>query len=89
MAETTMTDEQQMLRAQQEKEFISWCLGDGKIGGMFPDFDAIRSGDDVLVVPCGPLVKESTVRVMLHVPGDIKCRKTETGFVLVNPKKVN
>lgn len=84
-----MTDEHQTLRAQQEQEFINWCLGDGNSGGKFPDFDVIRSGADVFMVSCGRLVKEATVRIMLHVPSDIKCRKTETGFVLVNPQKVN
>lgn len=89
MAETAMKDEKQTLRAQQENDFTSWCLGDGKSGGKFPDFDVIRAGKDVFTVPCGPLVKETTVRLMLHVPSDIGCKKTETGFVLVNPQKVN
>lgn len=84
-----MTDEhKQLSQAQQQNDVLEWHLNRGECA-RFPDFDAIRSGDDVFSIPCGPLVKEGFVRMVFHVPGDIECRKTETGFVLVNPKKVN
>jgi len=69
---------------QQEQEFSAWAIG----GRIFPDYDAIRSGD-AFVVTCGPLVHVASVHTLLRVPDGISCKKTEAGFLLYNPQKVN
>lgn len=87
-----MTEEQREERARQENEVVVWLFqgvdAAGR-GGRFPLlFDAIRKGEEVFVIPSGPLVRAEHICLMLHVPADIECSKTETGFVLSNSLKV-